>query len=389
MSRVYLDWNATTPPHPDVLAAMHEAARIGWGNPSSLHQAGRAAKAIVEKARETLGHLMGFCARDIVFTSGGTEANNLALWRPFLGADGPLGAGTCITSRLEHPSIVAVVEALEASGVRAVWLDVPASGRIDPETVARALAESRAGNSTPCLVAVQAVNHETGVVQPIADIAALVEKAHAELHVDAVQAAGRLPASAWQGAHSVAVAAHKMRGPKGVGALLFRGGITVRPLLRGGGQERGFRPGTVDPVAAAGFGAAAARAELGPDRYIQVGRLRDRLESHFIELGERLTRAPLRNGDGERAPHVANWSWPGWAGDELAAALDLEGVCVSAGSACAAGTPEPSRVIAAMAGEARAKSALRVSLGEETTLEDVEQAILAFDRVLTRHLSSS
>jgi cysteine desulfurase len=390
MSRVYLDWNATTPPHPEVLAAMHEAARTAWGNPSSLHQAGRAAKAIVERARETLGLLMGFCARDIVFTSGGTEANNLALWRPFLGPGGPVGAGTCITSRLEHPSVVAVVEALEASGVRAVWLDVPASGRIDPDGVERALAKARAIDAAaPCLVAVQAVNHETGVLQPIADIAAVVESAHAELHVDAVQAAGRLPATAWQGAHSVAIAAHKMRGPKGVGALLFRAGLTVRPLLRGGGQERGFRPGTVDPVAAAGFGAAASRAERGPERYLQVARLRDALEAHFVKLGERLARPPLRNGDGERAPHVANWSWWGWAGDELAAALDLEGVCVSAGSACAAGTPEPSRVIAAMGGEARARSALRVSLGEETTESDVEQAIVAFDRVLTRHLSSS
>jgi cysteine desulfurase len=389
MSRVYLDWNATTPPHPDVLAAMHEAARLAWGNPSSLHQAGRAAKAIVEKAREALGQLMGFCARDIIFTSGGTEANNLALWRPFLGAHGPSGEGTCITSRLEHPSVVAVVEALETSGVRAVWLDVPPSGRIDPESVARALAETRSGHSTACLVAVQAVNHETGVVQPIAEIADIVERAHAELHVDAVQAAGRLPAAAWTGAHSVSVAAHKMRGPKGVGALLFRAGITMRPLLRGGGQERGFRPGTVDPVAAAGFGVAAARAEHGPERYADVARLRDTLESYFVDLGPRLAHAPARNGDGARAPHVANWSWPGWAGDELAAALDLEGVCVSAGSACAAGTPEPSRVIAAMGGEARARSALRVSLGEETTPKDVQQAIVAFDRVLTRHLSSS
>ena len=365
MSHVYLDWNATTPPHPDVLAAMQNASRVAWGNPSSLHRAGRAAKAIVEKAREELGQLLGFCARDIIFTSGGTEANNLALCRPFLGPSGPVNGGTCITSRLEHPSVVAVVEALEARGVRAVWLDVPASGRLDPESVARAVAEARAagGAAVPCLVAVQAVNHETGVVQPISDIASIVERAGAELHVDAVQAAGRLPATSWLGAHTVAVAAHKMRGPKGVGALLFRAGLVVRPLLRGGGQERGFRPGTVDPVAAAGFGAAAARAAGGPDRYVTVARLRDALEDHFVKLGAKLPSPPHRNGDGERAPHVANWSWPGWAGDELAAALDLEGVCVSAGSACAAGTPEPSRVIAAMGGEARAKSALRVSLG--------------------------
>src|SRR5687768_3721514 len=149
MSQVYLDWNATTPPHPDVIAAMRDAAHGAWGNPSSLHTVGRTAKAVVEKAREALGGLMGFCARDVLFTSGGTEANNLALVRPFVDATGAVGGGTCITSRLEHPSVVAVVEQLEARGVRAVWLDVPASGRIDPESVARALATA----ARPCLVA--------------------------------------------------------------------------------------------------------------------------------------------------------------------------------------------------------------------------------------------
>jgi cysteine desulfurase len=142
-------------------------------------------------------------------------------------------------------------------------------------------------------------------------------------------------------------------------------------------------------VAAAGFAVAAARAASGPARYAALAGRRDHLEAELVALGEKLARPPLRNGEAVRAPHVSNMSWPGWAGDELAAALDLEGVCVSAGSACAAGTPEPSRVIAAMLGEARAQSALRVSLGEETTESDVERTILAFRRVLTRHLSSS
>jgi cysteine desulfurase len=385
MAQVYLDWNATTPPHPDVITAMREAAQTGWGNPSSLHGTGRAAKAFVEQAREAIARLMGFCARDVLFTSGGTEANNLGIVRPFFAAGGSAQAGTCITSRLEHPSVVAVVEQLEARGVRAVWLDVPSSGRLDPESVARALTTA----ALPCLVALQSVNHETGVVQPVADIVAIATRAGAEVHVDAVQAAGRLPPSAWDGAHSVAIAAHKMRGPKGTGALLVQPGLTVRPLLRGGGQERGLRPGTVDPVAAAGFGVAATCAEQGPARYARLAALRDRLEERFLGLGTQLGSAPLRNGEAARAPHVSNMSWPGWAGDELAAALDLEGVCVSAGSACAAGTPEPSRVIAAMLGERRARTALRVSLGEETTEGDVERAIVAYERVLTRHVSTS
>ena len=384
MSQVYLDWNATTPPHPDVVAAMSEAARASWGNPSSLHGAGRAAKAVVERAREAIAQLMGFCARDVLFTSGGTEANNLAVVRPFLDAGGFPTGGTCITSRLEHPSVVTVVEQLEARGVRTVWLEVPPSGRLDPENVARALTSA----AHPCLVAVQSVNHETGVVQPVSDIVALAARAGAEVHVDAVQSAGRLPPATWDGAHSVAIAAHKMRGPKGIGALLVRPGIPVRPVLRGGGQERGLRPGTVDAVAAAGFGVATGHAEQGPARYEALAGLRDSLEERLMRVGAQVGGAPLRNGEGARAPHVSNLSWPGWSGDELAAALDLEGVCVSAGSACAAGTPEPSRVIAAMLGEHRARNALRVSLGELTTEIDVERAIVAYERVLRRRLSS-
>jgi cysteine desulfurase len=384
MSQVYLDWNATTPPHPDVVAAMRDAAHGAWANPSSLHGAGRTAKAVLEKTRETLGRMMGFCARDVLFTSGGTEANNLAILRRFVDANGAVGGGTCITSRLEHPSVVAVCEQLAARGLRVVWLPVTPAGAIDPDDVGRTLATAE----PPCLVTVQSVNHETGVVQPVAQIAAVAGAHGVEVHVDAVQAAGRLPMAAWDGAHSVAIAAHKMRGPKGIGALLVRPGITVRPLLRGGGQERGLRPGTVDPIAAAGFGVAAAWAESGPARYAALAGLRDRFEAQLVVLGEKVDRAPLRNGDAARAPHVSNMSWPGWAGDELAAALDLEGVCVSAGSACAAGTPEPSRVIAAMHGEARARGAVRVSLGEDTTEMDLERAICAFGRVLTRHLSS-
>ena len=383
MPAVYLDWNATTPPHDEVLDAMREAAERAWGNPSSLHRLGRTAKAVVEQAREAVAGLSGFSARDVVFTSGGTEANNLALWRPFDGANGETG-GVCVTSRLEHPSVTAVAEQLERRGVRVVWLDAPASGRIDPEQVGRALALAERG---PRLVALSAVNHETGVIQPVADVASITRRRGADLHVDAVQAAGRLEPEAWRGADSVSLAAHKMRGPKGIGALAVRAGITLRPLLRGGGQERGLRPGTVDPVAAAGFGAAARRAEGGPARYQRLAPLRQSLEERLVALGEKLGRRPLVNGTAPRAPHVSNLSWVGWAGDELAAALDLEGICVSAGSACAAGTPEPSRVIAAMLGEERAKSAVRMSLGEETTEEAIETAIVVFERVLRRQPS--
>jgi cysteine desulfurase len=377
----YLDWNATTPIHTDVAEAMAVTARRTWGNPSSLHAMGRAAKAVVEEAREALAELVGFCARDILLTSGGTEANNLALRRPFVDAAGAPVAGTLFTSRLEHPSVTSTAEALGREGVSVVWLPVPPSGRLDPSDAERALAGRSSGAA---LLAVQAVNHETGVIQPIAELAAIAARHGVEMHVDAVQAVGKLPSETWLGADSLSAASHKIRGPKGIGALFVRTGLSVRPILRGGGQERGLRPGTVDPVAAAGFGMAARRALSGASRYREIGSLRTTLENALLDAGQRLRRAPLRNGDEPRAPHVSNLSWPGWVGDELCAALDLEGVCVSAGAACAAGTPEPSPVIAAMHGAARAASAVRVSLGDDTTSDDVEQAIRAFQRVLAR-----
>jgi cysteine desulfurase len=385
MRHVYLDWNATSPPHPEVLAAMAEAASAAWGNPASLHAHGRAAKARVEAAREELASLLGGCARDVLFTSGGTEANNIALHRPFMDGAGGRRAGTLITSRLEHPSITAVATLLSQHDVRVVWLPVPPSGELDPDDVARALRDASPG---PRLVAVQAVNHETGVVQPLTAIADLVHNREADLHVDAVQAIGKIDASLWGLASSVSIAAHKIRGPKGIGALLTSADRPPRPLLRGGGQERGLRPGTVDPLAAAGLKVAAFRAASGPDRQQRLLGLRDRLEQALRELGAQRGSVPLENGTARRLGHVSNLSWPGWSGDELVAALDLEGLSVSAGSACAAGTPEPSPVITAMLGEQRAAQAVRVSLGEDTSAEDVEYAISVFDRVLARQPST-
>jgi cysteine desulfurase len=304
-----------------------------------------AAKAVVDRrARRCAARRL--LPRDVVFTSGGTEANNLAL----CARSAQEAEGVCVTSRLEHPSITAVAELLERRGVRVVWLDAPASGRIDPEHVDRALALAEKG---PRLVALSAVNHETGVIQPVADVAIIARRRGADLHVDAVQAAGRLGPEAWQGADSVSLAAHKMRGPKGIGALAVRAGITIRPLLRGGGQERGLRPGTVDPVAVAGFGVAARLAEGGPDRYQRLAPLRQSLEdvsSHSATGSD----APLERHP-PRSP-CSNLSWAGWPG-RSSSQRSTSRVCVSAG-APACGTPSP-RVIAAMLGDERAKSAVR------------------------------
>jgi cysteine desulfurase len=366
--RVYLDWNATAPPHPDVITAMLRAAEMAWGNPSSVHATGRAARAVVEDAREAVAALAGADPRDVIFTSGATEANNLAL------SDAP----ALVTSRLEHPSVVRVAEALEAQGRIVRWLAVPPSGRLSPEVVSAAIA----GLAPKFVVAMMAANHETGVLQPLTEVSAIVKSAGGALHVDAVQAAGKVPPEAYRYGDTMSLAAHKLRGPKGVGALVMRSRGVPRPVLLGGAQERGFRPGTVDPVNAAGFAVAARRALEGPSRLGEALRLRDWLEAALHEVA-------VVNGEGPRLPHVSNLSFLGHRGDEAVAALDLAGISVSSGSACSAGTPEPSSVIRAMLGNGRAENAVRFSLGETTTENEVGRAIDVVLRLVTRRPSTS
>jgi len=397
--RVYLDWNATTPPLDEVVEAMARAAHDAWANPASVHEDGRRARAHVEAARARVADLAGADPRDVILTAGGTEANNLAV-RSFLAPPAAAGearrgeageaeerggrpaaarsagrGGALITSRLEHPSVTRVAEAHARAGGAVRWLAIDPRGAIDPDDLARALGEGDAA-----LVALQAVNHETGVVQPIAEAIALASARGVPVHVDAVQAFGRVAVAALEGAATRSLAGHKIRGPKGIGALITRPRVAVEPILVGGAQERGVRPGTVDAVAAAGLAVAAAHARAGPARYARIAELRDRLEAALLAMdpGARV------NGGGARAPHVTNVSFSRWAGAELVAALDLEGVSASSGSACSAGTVDPSPVIAAMHGEARARSAVRLSLGESTGEDDVALALAAFGRVLSR-----
>jgi cysteine desulfurase len=360
---IYLDWNATTPPHPEVLRAMQKAADDAWANPSSVHRLGARARAVIEDLREALARLLSADARDVVLTSGGTEANNLAL----------SGASALVTSRLEHPSVTRMAEALAERGIRVAWVAVPPSGRLEPEAVREALRSVGAGAT----VAVTAVNHETGVLQPVQAILAEARAAGARLHLDAVQAVGKVDPELYRGADSVSLAAHKLRGPKGIGALLFRGNpAALRPLLRGGAQERGLRPGTQDPVAAAGFRRALELSLDGPARYLRLAPLRDRLEAALAGRAE-------PNVTSHRAPHVSSLYVAGCRGDVLVAALDLDGVCVSSGSACSAGSSEASPVLTAMLGEARAQASIRVSLGDATTAEEIERAISSMHRAFT------
>lgn len=371
---VYLDWNATTPPLPEVTAAMGEAAREAWGNPSSVHGFGRAARACVEAAREAVARLARSDPQDVLLTSGGTEANNIAVRSAF-----PAGAGergVLVTSRLEHPSVLRVCEALEREGrARLRWLRVRPEGTVELDDLARALAEGGVR-----LVALMAVNAETGVVQPAREAIALAHRAGVRIHVDAVQVFGRLD-DVLEEADTRSLGAHKMRGPKSIGALVSRPGLGLAPVVLGGSQERGLRPGTVDAVSAAGLGVAARHALSSPARWAAVAPLRDALERGLIALhpGARV------NGAGAaRAPHVTSLAFPGWAGPELVAALDLEGVAASGGSACSAGTAEPSGVLLAMGNVAAATSTVRFSLGEATSAQDVEAALAAAARVLGR-----
>ena len=369
-ARIYLDWNATTPPLDAVVAAMVDVARAAWGNPSSVHAVGRSARGRVEDAREAVAALMHCDPRDVVFTSGGTEANNLAL------RTGWNEGGVLVTSRLEHPSISRVAEMLERDGgTRVRWLRVREEGTIDLADLEAALAEGDVR-----LVALQAVNHETGVVQPVDEAIALAHRHGARVHVDAVQAVGRVDAIG-VAADTRSIAAHKIRGPKGIGALVTRSGARIDPVVVGGSQERGVRPGTLDAVAASGFAVAVRHAVDGASRYRAIAALRDELERALLAT---LPGSSV-NGVAARAPHVTNIVCRGWGGPELVAALDLEGVCASSGSACSAGTAEPSPVLAAMFGDdARASSSLRFSLGETTTRDDVTAAISAFVRVVAR-----
>ncbi len=364
---IYLDWNATTPPHPAVIEAMQQTAREAWGNPSSVHAVGRRARAVLEDTREAVAGLLELHPRDVLFTSGGTEANNLAL----------RSAPGLVTSRMEHPSVIRVAELLAEQGRPVKWVAIPPSGRIEPDAVLEAFEGMPAGS----VVALMAANHETGVIQPVAEVAERVQAAGGRLHVDAVQAFGKLPPEQWRMADSIALAGHKVRGPKGIGVLAWRG-PAPKPLLLGGSQERGLRPGTPDAVLAAGFGAALRVALDGPVRYRAVGALRDDLEKQLSGF------AQPNGADAPRLPHVSNMSFRGWRGDELVAALDLCGVRVSSGSACSAGSSEPSAVISAMVGKERGSSALRVSMGDATDRALLQRAIDAFFRVLGDRASS-
>jgi len=374
LGRAYLDHNATSPLRPAARDAMLAAFEV-CGNPSSVHAEGRAARALVEKARAQVASAVGARPRDIVFTSGGTEAANFAL-SPRLA----LGSGACETllaSAGEHACVLAG-HRFPAAAVE--LLPLRADGTLDLGALAAALGR-RVGR--PAMVALQAANNETGIVQPVSEAARLARAHDGLLVCDAVQALGRVPCQAWREADVLLLSAHKIGGPKGVGALVFDAdrlhmeGI----LVRGGGQERGLRGGTENVAGIVGFGAACEEAVLVLDsEAARLSGLRDALETRLCSAVPELV---VFGAGRERLPNTSAFAAPGVSAETLMIALDLAGVAVSSGSACSSGKVKPSHVLAAMAVPADlAAGALRVSLGWSTRETDVSVFCEAFEKTL-------
>jgi len=379
MSAVYLDYNATAPVRPQALAAVLQAMET-CGNPSSVHAAGRAALALVEQARADVAALIAAPVSTVIFTGGGTEANALAI-------DSAVAAGSrrLIVSAIEHDS---VLETAKAAGVAVEFMPVDANGVADLDWLARRLADRGAQDGRP-FVALMLANNETGVLQPVARAAEIVRQAEGWLHVDAIQAAGKLIVdSRALGADTLAVSAHKLGGPQGVGALTFGPRATLSRRQHGGGQERGRRAGTENVPGIAGFGAAARAALADLTRLQDQARWRDaaadRLKAHgAVVMGEAV----------QRLPNTLCVASPGFGAELQVMALDLAQVMVSAGSACSSGKVRASHVLAAMGETDLASAAIRVSGGWATTESDwnsfVEAWLQAHDRHAARRRASA
>ena len=371
---VYLDYNATAPIRPAAAAAIADAFRIG-GNPSSVHGPGRRARALVEDARADVASMVGVPAEAVIFTSGGTEANNLAI----LGGSGQGAAPRrLVISAIEHDSVRA---AAHAADTPTTTVAVDGSGRVSLAALERALAEEPG----PALVSVMLVNNETGTVQPVAEVAAIGHRHGALVHCDASQAGAKIAIEmAVLGCDLLTVSAHKFGGPPGVGALVAAPEIDLAARAHGGGQERGRRAGTESVAAIAGFGAVARLAEADIAAAPHIGALRDGLERRIAELA-----GEDAQFHGDRALRVANTSALGMAGvaaETQVIAFDLAGIAVSAGAACTSGKVTRSHVLDAMGVPAdRARCAIRVSLGWRSTGHDVDRFVAAWAELYHRN----
>jgi cysteine desulfurase len=371
--RSYLDYNATAPLRAEVVEAIAAALALLHGNPSSVHAEGRAARSAIEAARAKVAVLVGARPEDVIFTSGGTEANALAL------AAQPGEAWHCYMSAVEHPSVL--------SGGRfyretTTTLPVTPDGVVDLEILATELAKHHLGRWRP-FVSLMAANNETGAIQPVAETSKIVHSAGGLFHTDAVQATGRIKLDMTVlGADMLSLSAHKIGGPKGVGALVLGNGASVEPLIKGGSQERRRRAGTENVAGIVGFGVAAELAAADLAKAAAMADLRDELEKGALAIAPNAVVLAARV---KRLPNTTCIAVPGAKAETLVIGLDLAGVAVSSGSACSSGKVEASHVLSAMGvSEDLAKGAIRVSLGFATKRADIERFLKAFGELIKR-----
>jgi len=369
--RIYLDNNATTPVHPDVLRVACDALRDVYGNASSIHKEGQSARRMIEDAREPVARLLSATAREIIFTSGGSESNNAAIF----GAVPVEGRHHIVTTAIEHPSVREAVAVLGRRNCDVTVVAPERGGAVDAKRVIDAI------RGDTRLVAIMLVNNETGVVQPVAEIGRVCRERAIHLHCDGVQAAGKIDIDVDAlGVTTLSLSAHKMHAPKGIGALYVRRETILDPFVVGGAQERRRRAGTENVPLAAAFGAAATLAADASVRPM-IHSLRRRFESAMREAFE----VTINGADVERVPNTTSVTFHGADAEGMAIALDLEGIAVSTGAACSSGRVEPSGILLAMGLTAEeAKSTVRVSLSRMTTGEEIENAISVFRRVVPR-----
>jgi len=373
MRRIYLDNNATTPLLPEVFEAMRPYFTERFGNASSIHHHGQETRAAVESARESVADLLGCHPSEIVFTSGGTEADNLAI-------AGLIAAGDhVVTSSIEHHAVLHACKHLGESCCEVTFLPVDGRGLVDPDDLRRAL------RSNTKLISIMMANNETGVLQPVEEIGRIAAEAGVPFHTDAVQAAGKVPIDVERiGCHALSISGHKMHAPQGVGALYVRKGTRLQPLFYGGGHERSRRAGTenVPGIVALGKAAQLAREALERGDGKKIAALRDRLEQAILAQAED---AGVNGAGAPRVPNTTNIHFDHIEGEAIVIALDLKGLAVSGGAACSSGATEPSHVLTAMrlcADQARAS--IRFSLGRQTTSEDIDFALALVPETIAR-----
>ncbi len=373
--RIYLDNNATTRVDELVIEAMLPCFRENFGNASSVHLFGQEARASVENARRSVAELIAADAREIVFTSGGTESDNWALWGVYRSRYRP--GKHIITTTIEHPAVLATCKALEQEGAQVTYVPVNRSGRVDPEAIQAALRDDT------ILISVMHANNETGVIQPIAEISRIARARGIVMHTDAVQSVGKIPVDVRDlGVDLLSISGHKIHGPKGIGALYIRKGTKIVPFMTGGSHERKLRAGTENVPAIVGLGVAARlAAQRLPEMQTQVAALRDRFENHLLT---RVGGVHV-NGKDPRVPNVTNVSFENVEGEAAVIALDLEGIAASTGAACTSGALEPSHVLSAMGLRPETvQSSLRFSFCYYNTEEEIDRALQIIENVIQR-----